>query len=164
MSFPTQNYFVIITRKSGWLMFIAVLILTTACASNTDTTTPTPCLKIFFPQQDAVEGEREAMTALNFGTLVVVDDCLRLNDDESDTSWLLIWPPDFTLNTENDVIQILNGEGKVTAHVGDKVRVDGGEVWSFSLFNESMQEKLPSHCLGPYWIVGFEVSTLEESE
>ncbi len=168
-------------RRTVWLMLVAMLLATTACNSANDSTTMQPDENVpsedskpttisannvpyFFPQQEAVDGEREAMTAEIFGTLVVVDDCIRVNDNESGTSYLLVWPPDFTLITDNDTIQILNGDDEVVARVGDKVRIDGGEIKSLSFFNESMQKKLPPNCLAPYWIVGYEVNTLEISE
>ena len=168
-------------RKTVWLILVAMLLATTACNSANDSTTMQPDenvpsedskpttisannLPYFFPQQEAVDGEREVMTAEIFGTLVVVDDCIRVNDNESGTSYLLVWPSDFTLITDNDTIQILNGYDEIVARVGDKVRIDGGEIKSLSFFNESMQKKLPPNCLAPYWIVGYEVNTLEISE
>jgi hypothetical protein len=190
MSFSERNDLTVkIVKKftageTAWLMLTPILFMITACTctikptaipptttaytpsqdSNKPTATSTNNLTYFFPQQEEVDGEREAMTAQIFGTLVVVENCIRVNVDESDTSYLLVWPPDFTLDTEMGVIQILDKDGKVVAHVGDKVQIDGGEVRSLSVFSESMQERIPSSCSAPYWIVGYEVNVLETSE
>jgi hypothetical protein len=45
-------------------------------------------LAYFFPQQEEVDGEREVLTAEISGTLVVVENCIRVNIDESDTRHL----------------------------------------------------------------------------
>jgi len=187
MSFPVYKYLAtMIVKKPAveiivWLMLVAMLLATTACNSATDSTTMQPDenapsqdskpttisakkLPYFFPQQEAVVGERAVMEAEIFGTLVVVDDCIRVNHNKSDTSYLLVWPPDFTLITDNDTIQILNGDDEIVARVGGKLHIGGGEVKSLSFFNKSMQKKLPPNCLGPYWIVGDEVNTLEITE
>lgn len=155
---------------------VTLLIMAAACTSS-PSSTPLPSeiyapsqdriqtpsspgsQPIFFPQQEPVEGERETMSAETFGTLVVIDGCIRVNHDESDTSWLLIWPPDFTLDTANDPIQILDEAGNVVVRVGDKVRVGGGEVLSPTFFDEKMKQQLPPNCLAPYWIVGDKVSS-----
>ncbi len=93
------------------------------------------------------------------GKLIVANDCLRVND--SDTSYLLVWPPDFIPSTENDVIHILNRDGQVVVSVGDEVYVSGGEVRSVEFLNEQLRQKLPPDCPGPYWIVGDEVRSIE---
>jgi hypothetical protein len=150
-------------RKTMWVVLIAVLLTTAAC-SKSPTAPTTTDLTIFFPQQEAVNGEREVMEALIFGTLAVAENCIRVNASESDTSYLLIWPPDYTLSVENDAIQILNGSGQVVTRVGDKARISGGEVKSEIGLDEQMRKKLPPNCLAPYWIVGDEVNTIEMSE
>lgn len=168
-------------EKVAWLIFLVVLLTTMACTSTTDTmtmsptedapsqdseltATPTSNLPVAFPQQEEADGEREAMTAEIFGTLVVVTNCIRINDNESDTSYLLIWPPNFTLSTKVNVIQILDEDGEVMACVGDEVRISGGEIKSLSFFSEPMQKQIPPNCSGPYWIVGDEVHRLERSD
>ena len=164
MLFSTVNHFNSVDKKIVWWIVISVSILITACTSVTANITPTVEPKIYFPQQDPVDGERETMTGETFGKLVVVNDCIRVMHDKSDTSWLLIWPPNFSLNFKDDTIQILNKDGQAVARVGDMVRIGGGEVSSSSFFSETMKKKLPINCLAPYWIVGGEVNVLEELE
>lgn len=187
MSFSVCNFLVSTVlkksteKKTVWLMLMFILFTTTACKSVTDSATPQPGttvpshtnkltatsvnnLPYFFPQQEAVDGERLVMEAEIFGTLVIVDECVRVNDSNSNISYLLVWPPDFSLSTESDPIQILDGDGKVVARVGDMVQIGGGEVKSLSFLNESLQKNLPPNCVAPYWIVGDEVNMLETSE
>ena len=154
------------TQKNILLLFIIILFAMVACTDD-DTGTITnirddgsivtlvPNATIFFPQQEAVDGEREVMEAELFGELVLVEDCIRVNHDESDVSYVLIWPPDFTLSTEKDVIEVFSDTTVV--HVGDEVRISGGEI---TYLSEQEKSKLSPNCLGPYWIVGSEVSMI----
>lgn len=107
-------------------------------------------LTIFFPQQEPVEGERVVMTALIFGELRLVDGCLRVG---SGPGHLLVWPPGFSLSTENDGVEILNGAGQVVARVGEEVHMGGGEV-PFIEEAARTRLKIPADCPGRYWIVG----------
>ena len=109
---------------------------------------------VYFPRQEPVNGERESMTALLIGELVQVTGCLRVNANHSDTSYLPVWPPDFTLSVEDNIIQVLDREGQVVARVGEEVYMDGGEIGSVVFLAEGVRESLPSDCPGPYWIVG----------
>ena len=121
---------------------------------DVSTSAAEPGPTIFFPQQKAVDGEREVMDALLIGKLVVVEGCLRVNTSYSDTGYLLVWPPDFRLSTENDTIQVLNGAGQVVARVGDEVDIGGGEVRYLERLDEYVRQQLPPDCSGTYWIVG----------
>ena len=94
------------------------------------------------------------MLALLTGKLNVVDGCLYVDDSNSDTSYLLVWPPDFTLSIDADAVLLFNGAGAVVARVGEEVRFSGGEVKSVRYLDEHVRQSLPSDCPGPYWIVG----------
>ena len=48
------------------------------------------------------------MEALVRGTLVLTDNCIRLERDKSLANYLLIWPPDFNISFENSAVEILN--------------------------------------------------------
>ena len=117
---------------------------------------------VFFPKQAPVVGPREGMLALLTGQLVVVDGCLRVNDSVSSTSYLLVWPPEYTVHGEADPIQVLDGAGQVVSHVGEQVRVDGGDINSVLHLDERVRQSLPAVCPGPYWIVGDEVGPATE--
>jgi hypothetical protein len=106
-------------------------------------------LAIFFPQLKPVEGTRETMTADLTGQLVLFDNCLRVIADYSGTNYLLVWPSEFMLNVEGEVVQILDGTGQVVARVGDQIWTGGGEVpESF------VREENRGTCPGPYFEVG----------
>lgn len=180
MPYLTNNLFHNIVANNRLISAILVIGMISACtpAKNASIpptanissqtgyqTTPSQMSKtIFFPQQEPVDGERETMTSEISGTLVLVDGCIRVYDAETETSWLLIWPPTFSLNAENNSIQILDGQDNVVARVGDSVRIDGGEIWSPSYFSETMQPNLPADCPSPYWIVGDEVNAIKSPE
>ncbi len=108
---------------------------------------------VAFPRQAPVEGIREVMEAELIGELVLDNGCLRVNSIYGDSSILLVWPPEFTLGAENDVLQILDGTGQVVVRVGEEVYMGGGEGSSRAMA-ECVRQQLPAACTGPYWIVG----------
>ena len=128
---------------------------TVKCRSGPPSTTPPTHPPVFFIREDETVGPSETMAALLIGRPVAADGCLRLNASEGDASYLPIWPPGFMLVIENDSIDLLNPRGELVARVGDKMRVDGGEVLSRESQDEPLQRKLTqTHCPGPYWVVG----------
>ena len=101
------------------------------------------------------------MVALLLGKLTAADGCLYVDDSNSDTSYLLVWPPDFTLSIEADSVLLFNGTGEVVARVGEELSISGGEVKSVRFLDEQVRESLPADCPGPYWIVGDQVGPAE---
>ena len=90
------------------------------------------------------------MEAELFGELTVLNRCLRVNSfSRSNTSYLLVWPPDFRRGTERFGTQVLNGGGKVAARVGEEVFMGGGEVRYAHRLDEYVQRQLPANCTGP---------------
>jgi len=131
----------------GSLLVVAVLTAVTACSSKV-----TPPLTPI----------RTRLTALLFGELVEVEGCLRVKDRDVGTSYLLAWGPEFAVSIENDAVQILHENGtKIVLHIGEMVRISGGEVKSVGYLDEQVRQTLPAGCPGPYWFVGTEVSALE---
>ena len=108
---------------------------------------------VAFPRQGPIEGPRVVMQALLVGRLVLVDGCLRIESPHGDESQLPIWPPEFGLAAEGEQIQVLDGEGRVVARVGEEVYMGGGGGSAEGLAN-CVREQLPAACTGPYWIVG----------
>jgi len=161
-------------KKTGCLVFIALLLAMTACTSAAVSsvqpgenhplpTASDPSKTIFFPRQEKTNGERAVMEALIHGILVFFDNCVRVDSDFAHTSYLLIWPPDFNVTIENGKINILNGNGEIVAHIGDRVRISGGEVPSLAMLDKSTQEQMLRQCAGPYWIMGDEIATEKQS-
>ena len=167
-------------RWQVWLVFIGVSLAVAACGGKPTTIAepgPTDLVPqqgpdgepisgsesgptIFFPKQKPVEGEREVMTAELIGELAVIEGCLRIASfSGSNTDYLLVWPPDFRLNTEGDEIQVLNGDGQVAARGGEEVYMGGGKIGYVHRLDEYVVRQLPPGCTGPYWIVGDVVSS-----
>ena len=107
-------------KKPVCLLLLALSLTMTTCTSATNTTlqpsenypptTPSEAIQtIYFPRQEKTDGERAVMDGEMYGTLVLANNCIRLERDDSDNSLLLIWPPGFNLLIENGTIKILNG-------------------------------------------------------
>jgi hypothetical protein len=152
-------------KKIVCFLYLILFLAMGACTATTDsslqpgenhTPTPSPDLSkmIFFPRQEKTEGERAVMEALTRGTLILTDNCIRLERGESLANYLLIWPPDFNFTIEDDTIKILNSENEIVASIGDRVQMGGGEVHILSQLDKFIQEQVPSQCPGPYWIIG----------
>jgi len=108
---------------------------------------------IFFPTQEKTGGERAVMDGEEYGTLVLANNCIRLNRDDTDNSYLLIWPPDFNMIIENGTIGIQNGNGQIVAHIGDRVHIGGGGINLLLMLDKYIQAQVPPQCTGPYWII-----------
>ena len=100
------------------------------------------------------------MEALTNGTLGLKENCIYLERGESLANYLLIWPPYYYFSNENGSIQIVDGEGKIVASIGDRVEMSGGEIHSLSMLDKSIQEQVPPQCPGPYWIIGEDFLTV----
>ena len=112
----------------------------------------TPVPTIHFPQLRT----RSAafMEALLVGKLIVKDGCLRVSASEGDRGHLIIWQPDYFLNSNEGVIEILDRNGEVVARVGEEIRMGGGEVALTENLKRQLREPLPEQCEGPYWLMG----------
>ncbi|CAN5598946.1 hypothetical protein BH24ACT21_BH24ACT21_09100 [soil metagenome] len=105
------------------------------------------------------------MQALAVGRLVVDDvGCLRLKDDRAGSRGdLIVWPPGHSMRVEDGEIQIVRGDGQTVARVGDKMELGGGQITPTSGSREAYEEKLKisEKCMGPLWIVGEVVNTMQ---
>jgi hypothetical protein len=151
--------------KTVCLSFLALILTMTACTSeinsslqpseNHPSVTASDTSKtIFFPHQEKTDGERAVMDGEIDGTLVLIDNCIRIDSDEAKESYLLIWPPDFDISIEDSTIEILNGDGTIVAHIGDMVHIGGGGIPLLSILDKSVQEQVPPQCSARYWIIG----------
>ena len=147
------------------LLIVGFVVVSTGCApatggllaSSTDVSLP-PQLKAF-PQQAPVEGERARMSALAWGQITLIDECLRLTNpyNVEDTGHLIIWPADHEARDESGVLVIYDGAGQRVGQVGDKVFMGGGEDDRIEPITETvfgLQEATPAECPGPYWVMG----------
>jgi hypothetical protein len=109
---------------------------------------------IAFPRQEPVEGPREVMEAELVGVLVLQDGCLRVDSlYEGEESYLPIWPPEFTLDLDNDTLVILDGDGILVGRVGEEIFMGGG-TGRLESMPECVRQHLPINCNGPFWTVG----------
>ena len=154
-----------------WLVFIGVSLAVAACGGE-PTAIPEPDATVlgpptgavggpapssasgptvFFLLQPPTVGDRVNMMAGGNAELVLDEGCLRTGSADGD---LIIWPPGFSLTTEDDGVQILNETGQIVARVGEKVRMGGGQISYPSVLGEYVLRQLPSSCPGPYLVVG----------
>jgi hypothetical protein len=161
------------TRRSTlnlvWLAFTAMLFTATGCGATPSTgasvssTVPESAQpigensqgNIFFPKQVPVPDPQTYPAAEMYGTLVVVDRCLRVVDQQKGTNYLPIWRPEFTLNNDGDVLTIRNGIGQVLWRVGEEVHITGGEIAADTATWPPIPilPQQPPQCAGPYWLV-----------
>lgn len=93
--------------------------------------------------------------------LELVGGCLRVNNGYD--NYLLVWPYGFSLNTEGDVIQVIDDTGQSVVRVGDKIKVGGGECAGCTSKDiAKFSAELPSdRCSGPYWIVAEVITVIK---
>ena len=118
-----------------------------------------------FPRHDAPLGTDRGGEYFA-GQLVVSKGCLRAEAPSNDandprSSWLLIWPGAFTLEAESGSVRIVDGLGRIAAHVGDHVRVSRAALTYQQAMDQGLVEALPENCEEPYLLVGDEVTVFD---
>ena len=105
------------------------------------------------------------------GELVVREGCLRvvgdedINDPRPAPSFLLVWPEGFTLvEVEDGSTVIEDTTGAIVARVGNDVRFSGWRARSESGFGGGLARSLPDECVGPYFVVGDDVTVVGPDE
>lgn len=115
-------------------------------------------LPVFFPRQQLVDGEWVRMTSEITGTLIEESGCLRIVSDFESESYLVVWPPHYTLDAGSDPIQILDHsqDDQIVARVGEQVHMGGGGGSSpdYVSVPDGLDQQRPPDCPGPYWISG----------
>lgn len=101
---------------------------------------------VHFPQLKVRSGL--FMEALTVGELTLKEGYLRVGDN------LIIWQPDYFVNSNNGTIEILDRDGKVVGRVGDEIVMGGGIAGTVVNINRSLKEPLPLDTQGPCWIQG----------
>ena len=97
--------------------------------------------------------------------------CLRARGGEGRSpgsgpapSFLLIWPDGFTWIEDRGNVSISDLSGLHVARVGDTVRFSGRVVDADSDFALEIASGTAGSCVGPYYIVGDEVSAIGQNE
>ena len=101
-----------------------------------------------------------------YGELFWSNGCLRIryadanNIDRISDGLLLVWPSGFGMVVRGGVRQVLDDEGTVVASAGEMARISGRFEWSEPDQGTGWEWDGDSSefCVGPYWVVGDEVS------
>lgn len=136
------------------LLIAASLAAVAAVACGTVSSSPSSDRDVFFPKHEA----GAVPDALVGGKLISDEQgCIRLEVPGANPT--LIWSPDYELGIGgNDKVQILDGEGRVAAKVGDEVTLGGGFVGDslegIGGVSFWTKRELRERCPGPYWYAG----------
>jgi hypothetical protein len=79
------------------------------------------------------------------GTLVLHHGCVMLDLGNGFVE-MLAWPSDFTVEGTKHGFQIGDGQGRVVAEVGDRIRLGGGPIGPEAIYTTD-NHALPSRCL-----------------
>ena len=94
------------------------------------------------------------------GRLALREGCLRVEVGSNNTanpgvSWWLIWPSGFNFQTHLGTVQVVDGQGRIVARVGDHIRL------SRTAFGSGLRKGLSEDCAVPYFLVGDEVTAFD---
>ena len=146
------------TEITGFIAVLGLLlILLAACGEQAVVTNPTK------PSPEVVA---TAWTAVIVGELLNVDGCIRIKDRANSVGYALVWTPDISTTVEGDEVRVVSGivrgnQQEVVLHIGDTVRASGGETREP---DEQLRKTLSPNCQEPYWVVGFEIATVQPTE
>ena len=120
---------------------------------------------VVFPRHDAPLGTDRGGEYFA-GRLVLTNGCLRAEAPTNDTtnprsSWLLIWPGAFTLESGSESVRIVDGLGRVAAHIGDHVRLSRAAFSYQQAMERGLVKGLSEDCAEPYLLVGDEVTVFD---
>lgn len=148
----------LLMKKSTWLyLFLAILILPlTGCSEQSERTeqpaNTAPAL-FFLVQLDKFIGELYP-DALATGILALDNGYLRLKSRFGiGESNLIVWPPGYSARVDDDVVHVIDKDGKNVANTGDEIYLGGDQV-SAEIVERYIGYSLPADCKGPYWLVG----------
>ena len=148
-------------RQAGLLvLFVSLLVGLAAagCSSGQGN------VVVMFPQHGAPLGTDNGGHYFA-GRLALDEGCLRAevpkDANSPASSWLLIWPSAFTLDTEDGAVRIVDGIGRITAHVGDHIRLSRATVSYQEAQNQGLIQGLSEECAGPNFLVGDEVTAFD---
>ncbi len=82
--------------------------------------------------------------------------CPRIISESGMTDYLPIWPPDYSLEITDGLVEITNGSGELVAREGSDFVLRGGPIphsWDSENYRQ-LRFEIPGDCFGPYWIVG----------
>ena len=114
---------------------------------------------IQFPQHgDSRRTYTSALPEHIEGRLQVYRGCIYIRNGH-----IPVWPSDFSMRVEDDLVQVLDESGNVAAVDGKEAVLAGYEVRADSPEGREISATLPSSCPpGNFWIVGDEIGDLKE--
>lgn len=115
-----------------------------------------------FPQLASANQERAFPDALLVGTLLKQQDCLRVAPSEGGPSYLIVWPPQVTLETRHGRLKVFDRDNQSAASEGEKIILGGGEVDSSAQILRELRQPLPRNCTGPIWLASGILSSAGE--
>ena len=132
----------------------------TTSSAAADQATP-----MVLPQHDAPLGT-DSGGEYFAGQLVLTEGCLRAEVPISDVTnprptWLIIWPSTFSLHAESGKVQIVDGLGRVAAHVGNHIRFSRAAFTYEQARDQGLVKGLSENCAGPYFLVGDEATAFD---
>jgi hypothetical protein len=92
--------------------------------------------------------------ALISGTLVVDDQraCVWI-DGQQGVRYLVLWPPDYRLESVGGAWRVIDGSRAVIAEDGGSITIGGGEFTDAAVVSEFGAEEPPAECLtGEFWV------------
>jgi len=105
------------------------------------------------PALDEQVAEAESLS----GKLVAYDyrRCLHLQTEEGPGAVTFLWPFDWSVRVDDDVIAVVDGTGQVVAQVGGEVHLRGRAIphdIDFPAYRQLVDELL-GDCIGASWLV-----------
>ncbi len=94
------------------------------------------------------------MGALATGEQVLVDNCIRLELQETGASYMLIRLPDFNLMEESENIDISNEKKVPVAAPRDWAQMSGGAIKGLMMLDKSILAQMPDWYSKPFWVMG----------
>lgn len=99
------------------------------------------------------------------GRMVLHEGCLRV-DVPPDANGpggasLLIWPSGFAVNSEDSVVSVIDGNGRLSARAGDHIRLSRATISYEEARDQGLIRGASEDCSGPYYMVGDEVSVFD---
>jgi hypothetical protein len=83
------------------------------------------------------------------------DRCPRIQSESGTRNYLPIWPPGYSLQISDDLVEILDDTGGVVARQDETITLKGALVppnWENENYRR-LHYETPGDCFGPYWIV-----------
>ena len=119
---------------------------------------------VMFPQHGAPLGT-DIGGRYYAGRLMLNEGCLRVevppDANGPGVSRLLIWPTGFALSVEDGAVRLIDGNGRITAHVGDHIRLSRATVSYQEATDQGLLRGMSEDCAGPFYLVGDEVTVFD---